>query len=69
GGRTFIELAKLLKEKNAGDLYFIASHGIFSHNAIDRLKEAGFKNVCSSNSISNIEETNFYKSYNLFNHE
>lgn len=66
GGRTFIELAKALKEKNAGDLYFIASHGIFSHNAIDRLKEAGFKNVCSSNSISNIETNNFYKSYNLF---
>ncbi len=66
GGRTFIELAKALKEKNAGDLYFIASHGIFSHNAIDRLKEAGFKNVCSSNSISTIQETEFYKQYNLF---
>jgi ribose-phosphate pyrophosphokinase len=66
GGRTFIELATALKAKNAGDLYFIASHGIFSHNAIDRLKEAGYKNIGSSNSISNIEETEFYKSYNLF---
>lgn len=66
GGRTFIELAVALKEKNAGDLYFIASHGIFSHNALDRLKEAGYKNVCSSNSVSVIEETDFYKSYNLF---
>lgn len=66
GGRTFIELAHALKEKNAGNLYFIASHGIFSHNALDRLKEAGYKNVCSSNSISVIEETEFYKSYNLF---
>ncbi len=66
GGRTFIELAIALKAKNAGDLYFIASHGIFSHNAIDRLKEAGYKRIGSSNSISNLEETEFYKSYNLF---
>ncbi|MBI3134556.1 MAG: ribose-phosphate pyrophosphokinase [Bacteroidetes bacterium] len=66
GGRTFIELAAALKEKNAGDLYFIASHGIFSHNALERLKESGYKNVCSSNSISDIEETEFYKPYKLF---
>lgn len=66
GGRTFIELAAALKAKQAGELYFIASHGIFSHNAIDRLKEAGFKQVSSSNSISTIADTNFYKQYNVF---
>ncbi len=66
GGRTFIELAAALKDKNAGDLYFIASHGIFSYNALDRLMEAGYKNVGSSNSISNREETEFYKQFNLF---
>ena len=66
GGRTFIELAAALKAKNAGDLYFIASHGIFSHNALDRLKEDGYRSVGSSNSISNMEETDFYKHYNLF---
>ncbi len=66
GGRTFIELAAVLKAKNAGDLFFIASHGIFSYNAIDRLKEAGYKNVCSSNSISDIAEDGFYKQFNLF---
>ena len=66
GGRTFIELAAALKAKGAGDLYFIASHGIFSHNALERLKQAGYKNVCSSNSIGDLEETDFYKSYNLF---
>lgn len=66
GGRTFIELSAALKNKNAGKLYFIASHGIFSHNAIDRLKEAGFENVGSSNSISDREEDSFYKQYNLF---
>ena len=66
GGRTFIELAAALKAKNAGDLYFIASHGIFSHNAQDRLKEAGYKHVCSSNSVRDDEENGFYKRYNLF---
>ena len=66
GGRTFIELAAALKATGAGDLYFIASHGIFSHNALERLQEAGYKNVCSSNSISDIPQDHFYKSYNLF---
>lgn len=66
GGRTFIELAPALKAKGAGDLYFIASHGIYSYNALDRLKEAGYKNVCSSNSISNLEENEFYKRFELF---
>lgn len=66
GGRTFIELAAALKAKHAGNLYFIASHGIFSHNALDRLKEAGYKNVCSSNSIFKKEDDDFYRQFNLF---
>lgn len=66
GGRTFMELAVALKSKHAGELYFIASHGIFSHDALDRLQEAGFKQVGSSNSIRDIAETDFYKSYQIF---
>jgi ribose-phosphate pyrophosphokinase len=66
GGRTFIELAPALKAKNAGELYFIASHGIFSYNALERLEEAGYKNVCTSNSIANIDTNSFLKQYNLF---
>jgi ribose-phosphate pyrophosphokinase len=69
GGRTFIELAPALKAKGAGDLYFIASHGIFSYNAIERLQEAGFKNVCSSNSIADKTENDFYKQFDLFQYE
>jgi ribose-phosphate pyrophosphokinase len=69
GGRTFIELASALKERNAGDLYFMASHGIFSYNALEKLKDAGYMNVCSSNSISTIAESSFYMHYNLFDHE
>ena len=68
GGRTFIELASALKLKNAGALYFITSHGIFSHNALERLKEAGYKNVCGSNSIANRPENEFYKEYNIFSY-
>lgn len=30
GGKTFIELGKILKEKGAKDLYLFVSHGIFS---------------------------------------
>jgi ribose-phosphate pyrophosphokinase len=66
GGRTFIELASALKEKNAGELYFIASHGIFSHNAMGRLRDVGFRTVCSSNSISDLPENDFYKKFDLF---
>lgn len=66
GGRTFMELAKVLKSKNAGDLYLVVSHGIFSYNALDKLKESGFKMVGSSNSISNLETNEFYQSYDLF---
>lgn len=36
GGRTFIELAKVLKQAGAGEVYLIVTHGIFS---------AGFKEL------------------------
>lgn len=38
GGRTFIELAKKLKERNVGDLYLAVSHGIFS-NGLNELSK------------------------------
>lgn len=38
GGRTFIELAKALKEAGANDLYLYVTHGIFS-KGLDVLKE------------------------------
>ncbi len=66
GGRTFIELSKALKEKNAGDLYFIASHGVFSHDAVNRLKEEGYKGIACSNSIAERKENEFFKVYNVF---
>ena len=38
GGRTFIELAKVLKEGQAKDIYLYVTHGIFS-KGLDELKE------------------------------
>jgi ribose-phosphate pyrophosphokinase len=38
GGRTFVELAKVLKKKGAGKLALYVTHGIFS-KGIDELKE------------------------------
>lgn len=47
GGGTFIGLAKVLKEHNAGKLYLAVSHGIFS-KGVDVL--ADFERVFSTNS-------------------
>jgi ribose-phosphate pyrophosphokinase len=66
GGRTFIELAAALKDKHAGDLHLIVSHGIFSYQALDRLKEAGYRHVYSSDSICDRTNDDFFNQYPLF---
>lgn len=38
GGRTFVELGKILKQRNSGEIILYVSHGIFS-NGVDSLKE------------------------------
>lgn len=48
GGRTFIELAKLLQNRNAGNIYLAISHGVFS-NGFDELSKY-FKGVFTTNS-------------------
>lgn len=48
GGRTFIELAKKLRERNAGDLYLAISHGIFSNGFVELAKY--FTGVYTTNS-------------------
>ncbi len=68
GGRTFIELAKAIKEITEIPIYLIVTHGIFS---------AGFKTlfeyfegIYCTNSIDNIHETSFagekVKQLNIF---
>lgn len=41
GGRTFLQLAKALKDCGANNMYLHATHGIFSYGAKEKLKEAG----------------------------
>jgi len=57
GGRTFIELAKVIKEQTDKPIYLIVTHGVFS---------AGFKplfeyfeGIFCTNSIDDIHETSF----------
>jgi ribose-phosphate pyrophosphokinase len=49
GGRTFVELAKVLQKRNAGKLYLIVSHGIFS-NGFETLLEY-FEQIWTTNSF------------------
>ena len=50
GGGTFLGLAKKLKEKNAGDLVLIVSHGIFSNGLLELDKV--FDEVYTTDSFS-----------------
>lgn len=54
GGGTFIGLAKALKEKNAGDLNLIVSHGIFS-KGFEELKQ-NYKHIYTTNAFQDIDE-------------
>ena len=53
GGRTFIQIAQKLREKNCGELYLIISHGIFNQG-IEHLLEH-FDYIYTTDSICNIE--------------
>ena len=54
GGRTFVELAKILKEKNCGDIYLYVSHGIFSNGTDGLVKN--IKQICTTNFFSSEHE-------------
>jgi ribose-phosphate pyrophosphokinase len=53
GGRTFINIAQKLKEKNCGKLFLIVSHGIFNYG-IDNLLEY-FEAIYTTDSICTLE--------------
>lgn len=63
GGRTFIELAKELKNKNVGNLYLFVTHGIFSKGFNELSKY--FKTIYTTNSFQDIDHP-LVKQYNLF---
>lgn len=56
GGGTFLGLAEELKKKNAGDLYLIVTHGIFS-NGVKVLTNV-FKEVHCTDSFTPLKYTN-----------
>lgn len=54
GGATFIELAKALKAKNAGELTLIVSHGIFSKGVSRLLQD--YNLIITTNSIKELTD-------------
>lgn len=54
GGGTFMGLAEELKAKNAGPLYLVVSHGIFS-KGLDKLKDH-FEMIFTTDSFKEIED-------------
>jgi len=52
GGRTFTELAKVLKTKNCGEIVLIVTHGIFS-KGIDVLIEGGIDEIHTTDTFKN----------------
>jgi ribose-phosphate pyrophosphokinase len=54
GGRTFIEIAKVLKQKNVGSVNLIAAHGLFSYGE-QPLKDGGIDHVFVSDSFKVID--------------
>ncbi|TPN88936.1 ribose-phosphate diphosphokinase [Aquimarina algicola] len=54
GGGTFLGLAQALKEKNAGKLSLIVSHGIFSKGTTTLIEE--FDTIFTTNSFKDVNE-------------
>ena len=64
GGRTFIELAKVIKEQRpSAELYLIVTHGIFSAG-YSQLGEY-FEQIYTTNSIKEIGETEYHALENV----
>jgi len=53
GGRTFIELAKVLKAKNAGKVVLFVTHGIFSQG-FEPLFNGGIDEIWTTNSFKDL---------------
>ncbi len=50
-GGTLAQAAKFLREHGAKDLYAACTHGLFSGSAVEKLKQAGFKQVVMTNTV------------------
>lgn len=58
GGRTFVNIAQKLKEKNCGKLFLIVSHGVFNYG-IDSLLEY-FESIYTTDSICTLESDKLF---------
>lgn len=54
GGRTFLELAKVLKSMDVRSIDLYVTHGIFA-NGLEAMKDAGIENFYCSNNLFNCE--------------
>ena len=65
GGRTFIEIAKAIREKIPyAEIYLIVTHGIFS-SGFEALGEY-FEQIYTTNSIKEQEDTDLVTRFNVF---
>lgn len=58
---SIVEASKLLKKNGAKEVYALATHPIFSGNAIEKLKNSGIKEVVVTNTIYLPKEKQFSK--------
>ena len=56
GGRTFLELAKVLKEKDVEEIELFITHGIFA-NGLDAMNVAGISKFYTLNNIFNLKDS------------
>lgn len=64
GGGTFLGIAEELRRKNAGDLYLVVSHGIFS-KGFDELKKV-YKRIYTTDSFESVDKmTPLYQLFGL----
>lgn len=55
-GGSLMGCIKMLKDNGAKDIYCAATHGVFSHNALDRIRESGIKEFVVTNTIELTDE-------------
>lgn len=67
GGTTFIELAKQLKERNAGKIILLVTHGIFSKGFYELFKY--IDEIYTTNSVVDFNQSNPLIPPNLFQYE
>ena len=58
-GGTACKACELLKENGAKDIYFMASHGLLSGNALENIEKSSFKKVILTNTVPHKKEVSY----------